>query len=160
LEQPNHVRRSRHGITRRAAGAPTYNGPEVPWTTHEPGQIAQPSTVALDQLRDCAQLGRAQIVAGAVALHQGRPTEQGAPALQHLITAPFGGLVGIEAQHEVAVVGHRAVGADIDGEQPLQQREALDQPLAPVLEGLPSDRIHPAQESPPHAAADAVVEAR
>ena len=66
-------------------------------------------------------------------------------------------LISVNPDHDVVMVAHDGVGTKIDRENGTQQLDAIDDPLAAVLEVKACQRIRPAQERTPDTSGDAVV---
>jgi len=125
---------------------------------HEPGQIEQPRPVLADLLVHDRLLGRRQrFGTGKKTANQRIAAEQLQPAFSNFPVAPLKRPVLVHPDHQVQVIAHHRIGADLDGKDPLQLEDPLPNPPSPMAEIAPRQPIHPAQELAPDAAADHVV---
>ncbi len=129
-------------------------------TAHEPTDIGQALSPGGDHLVDGGEFGVEERFAGGEALNQRRSREQGALAVDDLVTGPRPDPIGIAAQDDVEVIAHHRVGGDVDGEDGGELLDALDDPAAAMLEVTPAGVVLAAQEGAAHAAGDTVVVGR
>lgn len=69
-----------------------------------------------------------------MAVHQYGAGKDLHPALCNLAVGPCRYLVLVNTDHDVIVVAHDSVGAQINGEYGTKQFDAVDDPLTPVFE--------------------------
>ena len=83
---------------------------------HEPGDITKSLAPGVDDFPCLDTFGVTGTFPSDVTHYQDGQAEEFFPLLNHLVIRPFSGLVLIDTQHQVIVVGHDGVSADIDGE--------------------------------------------
>ena len=92
-----------------------------------------------------------------VTLQQQWQLREPLPPRTNLRSAPGRRPCLFHPKHQATVVRHCRIGADVDGEDPCQGRQALDNPNLAVLLALAGEGILATEEGAAHATADAVV---
>ena len=77
--------------------------------------------------------------------------------MSNLLVSPVIYLFALDLYHDVVMVAHDGVGAQVNGKHRAQQLDAIDDPLSAMLEVEACERVRTAQEGTPHASGDAVV---
>ncbi|MFD2311582.1 hypothetical protein ACFSKX_14230 [Microbulbifer halophilus] len=91
------------------------------------------------------------------ALGQSGAFEQPVPALYDLQGIPLAGLVPIDMEHNMVVVAHHRIAADIQREDLSQLQQAILDPLAAVVKRLSGTLVLPAQKGTADTAGYAMV---
>jgi len=73
------------------------------------------------------------------------------------VIGPLLGNVWPIAEHEVEMIAHHSIIADLDGEKPGELAKPVENPLFAVTVVVPRVRVHPAEERPSDASGDAVI---
>jgi hypothetical protein len=81
------------------------------------------------------------------------------PTQRNLLITPALCKVGTHAQNNVEMVAHHGIAADVDTEDGRELLEPQANPFFAVIVVFSGDRILAAEERPPYASNDAVVEA-
>ena len=90
-------------------------------------------------------------------MHQQGSGKDTQPASGDFFIRPVLYLLYINSNHDVVVIVHDGIGTQIDREHPTEQFDAVDDPLATVLEVKIGVGILATQECTPHTSGDAVV---
>src|SRR5690606_1020678 len=79
------------------------------------------------------------------------------PSLTDFTVGPLQRLGFVDVQHQVMMVRHDRIGADIDSEHLCQRNNSIFDPLAAVFEAFAGESITTAQESSANTAGSAMV---
>jgi hypothetical protein len=90
-------------------------------------------------------------------LNEQRAFEQGTPPIHDIVIAKTFYLVRTKLEHEVIVIAHHRVGANVDCKERGEKSNSVYDPLAAVFVALARVVIHPAQISTAHATRGDVV---
>src|SRR5690554_2322315 len=79
------------------------------------------------------------------------------PSLTDFTVSPLQRLGFVDVQHQMMMVRHDRIGADIDSKHLCQRKNSIFDPLAAVFEAFAGDSITTAQESSANTAGRAMV---
>ena len=85
--------------------------------------------------------------------------KESSPAESHLVVSPGLHLIRPDARHDVQMVAHHGIAANLDATQGCELSQPLADPGLAMVEVPARREVYPTEERPSHAADDAVIDA-